>query len=128
MHYHHDCDEYCEDCAPKGAVCDDGEQDTPANCHECGQPLDYSLTSEGVQYVLEYIMEALENGLDCHIVPLEGTAEVEGLAYYHGSRHYEIVRDWARDLEDYSLDRKDTTILQAFLSACSRADAEVQPA
>ena len=123
-HYHHDCEEYCEQCAPPEAYPDDGEQDTPANCAGCGRPLDYSLTTEGVEYVLEHIMDALDLGLDDHIVPLRGTAEEELLDYYQGSPHYEIVRDWAKDLQNYSLNRKDAYIVQAYLDACDHADAE----
>ncbi len=121
-HYHHECEEYCEDCAPKDAKPGNGEQDCPINCCNCGRPLDYSLTSDGVEYVISYIIEALENGLDNHIIPLTGTLEVESLTYYHGSPHYEIVRDWAKDLEAYSLDRKDAVIVQMYLEACDRAD------
>ena len=124
-HYHYDCEEYCDQCASPGAYLDDGEQDTPANCAGCGRPLDYSLTADGVKYVLEYIMGALETGIeDDHIIPLKGTAEEEMLDYYQGSPHYEIVRDWAKDLQDYSLDRKDACIVQAYLTACDYADAE----
>jgi hypothetical protein len=120
-HYHYECDEYCENCLPVASdspeVCSDGgEQDTPANCCVCHRPLDYSLTSEGVQYVLEYIRESLAAGPDewnkvhdCY----KGT-------YYEGSRHVEIVRDWAADLQNYSLDERDKKLVDFFLEVTAK--------
>jgi hypothetical protein len=66
-HYHYECDEWCEDCLPvpaesEGVDYDQGEQDCPANCCACGEPLEYSLTSDGVTYVLEAVRESLKEG------------------------------------------------------------------
>ena len=126
-HYHYDCEEWCEDCLPvpeSAADYDSGEQDTPANCAGCGQPLDYSLTSEGVDYVLDAIIETMECGLDKHVIPLAGTAVKEVLSYYRGSPHYEIVRDWAKELQNHTLDRKDSLIVQCYLDECEREDTQ----
>jgi hypothetical protein len=115
-HYHYNCDEYCEDCLPVSennpeVDYDAGEQDSPGNCCQCHKPLEYTLTSEGVRYVLEYITESLysppeKRNLvhDCY----NGT-------WYEGSRHVEIVRDWAKDLLNYSLNDADRILVDRFL-------------
>lgn len=121
-HYHYGCDEWCEDCLPVSTESaevdyDDGEQDSPANCCACGKPLDYSLTPDGVEYVIDSCLEAMDDW-DDHIIPMADTAESE-MRYYHGSPHFAIVEDWAKDLSNYSLDRKDRFILDAFLAKCA---------
>ena len=121
-HYHYQSDEWCVDCLPAEAPhadvdLDSGEQDTPANCCACGKPLDYTLTAEGVQYVVEAILDNLENGIDEHIIPAAGTAEYE-LTYYHGSPHFAVVEAWAENLRDYALSRKDRYLVNEFLERC----------
>lgn len=115
-HYHYDASEYCEQCLPvsenhRDVSLDSGEQDSPANCSVCHRPLDYSLTGDGVQYVLEKIRESIDKGPaswnvvhDCY----KGT-------YYDGSRHVEIVRDWAKDLSNYFLSEADKKLVERFL-------------
>ena len=72
-HYIYDSESYCERCLPKVtgeslklsleiAQENEGEQDTPANCSRCGRPLKYSLTTDGVDYVLEKIQDILDEG------------------------------------------------------------------
>lgn len=120
-HYHYDCDEYCEACLPvpansKDVDIDEGSQDTPKNCCVCGKPLDYSLTNDGVNYVLDHIRDALREPREerNRIMPLSGTAE-ETMNYYHSSRHVEIVRDWAQDLTSYHLADRDKRLVERFL-------------
>jgi hypothetical protein len=114
-HYHYNFDEYCEQY--------DGSQDTPAHCCACGAPLDYTLTEEGVAYVIDALVDELIDGIDEHIIPLKGTAE-ERLTYYHGSPHYVITMEWAEHLLDNTvgrvpLDRKDAFIVDHYLEVCS---------
>ena len=129
-HYHYAGQEYCDDCLPVNypndkesefVDVDDGEQDTPANCVGCGIPLNYTLTQEGVQYVIQAITDALEEGLDTHIIPTKGTGE-ETLTHYHESPHYEIVRDWATDLTSYNLTEEEIRIVDTFLGFCQVED------
>jgi hypothetical protein len=117
-HYHLQCEEWCEDCLPVPVDSpevdyDQGEQDTPANCCACGEPLDCSLTSEGVAYVLEAIRDSLREGREARnrLVP-----DDDRLSYYRGSRHCEIVRDWAKDLLNYGLIGQDRTLVAHYLS------------
>lgn len=95
-----DCDFYCEDCAPPGAESypdGGGEADCPQHCAHCHEPLGNPLTAEGVRYVIEAITESLEaDDEDRNQVhpSYDGT-------YYEGSRHCEIVRDWAEQISSY---------------------------
>jgi len=102
-------------------VSDAGECDTPCHCGTCGQPIDHTLTSEGVEYVLgsirESIEEAVARGREStwdRIMPMKGTGE-ETLLWWHGARHVEIVRDWAKDLRNYSLESAERAIVDLFL-------------
>jgi len=127
-HYHYDCEEWCEQCLPVPADSeevgyDGGEQDTPAHCAGCGRPLDYRLTAEGVEYVVATLRDALETGIDDHIIPAKGTAEEELSDYYHGSPHYEITRDWARELSGYGgLSDEDEATVARYLEECDKLD------
>ena len=102
-------------------VSDAGECDSPCHCGTCGQPIDYSLTEDGIRYVLESIRESLEDavaqGRDStwdRVMPMEGTAE-ETHTWWHGSRHVEIVRGWAEDLRNYSLEPDERALVDLFL-------------
>ena len=119
--YIYGCECFCGDCLPVSGnhpeVCDgSGEQDSPANCSNCGCPVDYSLTSEGVAYVLEALRDALRESREerDRIMPMRGTGE-ETMTYWHGSRHIEIVRNWAEELTNYYLSRKDKEFVERFL-------------
>lgn len=90
----------------------DAECDTPQHCSRCHRPMEHSLTSEGVRYVLEAMREELRKGRaeyskvnDCY----KGT-------YYEGSRHVEIVRDWARMAQGNGLCGHDRAFVDRFLS------------
>ena len=117
---------YCENCPPPGEEYADcygdggGESDCPQHCAECSQPLDNPLTGDGVEYVLEAILEAYDEPESDRnrIMPLKGTAE-ETATYYHGSRHVAIVRDWAIQISNYSLDRREQFIVDRFLELTS---------
>lgn len=89
------------------------EVDSPENCVECGRLCNYSLTSAGIEYVIDHILDALEEG------PEEWAKPCEGLSYYKGSRHVEIVRDWAEDLKWYGLSRVDKFVIDHFLEVTS---------
>lgn len=100
---------------------DAGECDSPFHCGDCGEPLDYSLTEQGVKYVLESVRESLEeatthgrSGTWDRIMPAKGTGE-ESLTYWHGSRHVEIVRQWAEDVSNYNLEPDEKAIVDLFL-------------
>jgi hypothetical protein len=115
-HYHYDGAEYCEDCLPvdedsEQVEYDCGEQDYPAHCCVCHQPLDYTLTSDGVEYVLDALKVELAKPIDernelhpCYV----GT-------WYEGSRHVEITRDWATALSNCSLTSDQQDLLAQFL-------------
>jgi hypothetical protein len=115
-HYHYDGEEYCEYCLPADAAgpdvdIDAGGQDTPANCSVCGRPLDYSLTPDGVDYVLSAVEKALADGPGVWGALYDGAG-----TYYRGARRVEIVRDWARDLLGYRLAEGRREMVQDFLA------------
>ncbi len=95
--YIDEADTYCELCAPEESqeVFGGRECDAPEHCSICHRPLEYSLTPDGVWYVIEAVLEALENGLDATVYSCyEGT-------YYEDSPHFAIVEDWVKHLSGY---------------------------
>lgn len=93
-HYHFNCDEYCEACLGADvqfADHDDGSQDYPAHCCQCHQLLDCTLTDDGVNYVIEYLTNALAKG---------SATDVE--------------KQWAGLLKDYGLDGEQKQTLEQF--------------
>lgn len=118
-------DHYCYGCLPvntdhPGVMDGSGEQDCPAHCHLCSIPLAYSLTTHGVQYVIDALLSALDEW------PKRGTQIVTDGGYYHGCRQIEVCRDWAEDLRWYSLDVKDKFIVEQFM-ALTGGDAPPSP-
>lgn len=137
MAYAYQATLYCDECAEKimsdlkrpdyeppwdtddyPQRCMDGEEtDSPSNCDSCHRPLDeLSLTSDGVEYVLEHIRESIGQALE------RGRAEywdkVERCydgTYYEGMRHVEIVRDWAEKIRGYGLDPEEQALVDLFL-------------
>jgi hypothetical protein len=115
-HYHYNCDEYCEYCLPVDEDSpevdyDSGEQDSPAHCCVCHQPLEYSLTSDGIEYVLEALREELAK-------PAEERNKVHECyngTHYEGCRHVEITRDWAEHIKWYGLAQEDQELVEKFL-------------
>lgn len=90
----------------------DAECDTPQHCSKCHRPMEHSLTSDGVRYVLDAMREELRKGraeyskaLDCY----QGT-------YYEGSRHVDIIMDWARMAQGNGLCGRDRAFVDRFLS------------
>jgi hypothetical protein len=108
------CTWYCENCAPDGAESypdGGGESDCPANCDTCHVPLRNSLTSDGVNYVLEHIRESLRAGRQTRqtIHPCyNGT-------YYENEQHGQIVEDWTKDIT-WGLKGKDKRLVELFLT------------
>jgi hypothetical protein len=116
-HYCYDADVYCEDCLPVDSEDEDvfydcsGETDVPEHCCVCHTPLDYCLTSEGIDYVLGAMREELAR-------PTEERNKIHGCydgTYYEGSRHVEITRDWAKELLNYCLSEEDKEFVENFL-------------
>jgi hypothetical protein len=127
-----ECEWYCGECKPLVAeeyADGGGESDTPQHCHGCGKPLENTLTSEGVQYALEHAEEEARRPREERerIIPLKGTAEEDGLAWYKGEPHKRIVLDWLDQLNDYclsKLDRARAKIIQRVLGENLTQDAE----
>lgn len=115
-HFIYDGEPYCDCCLPvrendPKVYYDDGETDCPANCSDCGRPLDYTLTQTGVKYVLEAMRESLNESRE------ERNKVIEyGPLYYIGSRQCDVIRDWAIDLSQYSLNNADTDFVKHYLS------------
>ena len=108
---------YCEVC------CDDNyeeefitkdETDTPVNCTSCHGPLDFPLTPEGVQYVIETARGALELGPTEYLKVYScytGT-------FYENCPHVDIVLDWIKDIQNYTgLSEEDETFISKFIEA-----------
>ena len=99
--YMTETDTFCEDCAPEGAECigSDREADYPDHCENCGVPLENSLTSEGVDYVIE---QAKEKALEV----FRGQNHTIGkeLPWYEGCKHSRIVLDWLQQIARYGLE------------------------
>jgi hypothetical protein len=83
---------YCEYCAPNRAWCPGNtqESDSPQNCHECGRPLDVSLTNYGREYVLDCLRLEIRLGRSYYMTKVDSR-----LPYYKGCAHGSIVLDWA---------------------------------
>lgn len=125
--YVYDCACYCYPCLPVETdhpKVDDGsgEQDTPAHCSVCDVPLNYLLTLDGVAYVIDKLLDELDEGQEewDKRIDRPGT-------FYHGCRHVEITRDWAKDLKSYCLDRRDKFIVETFLEATAPKQLEPAP-
>lgn len=93
-HYAYDGEEYCENCGPiqipdrkleRSFVheFDHGETDSPSHCGLCQAPLDYSLTVDGVAYVVEKLKEELQTSGPAAWNEIRETV---GKTYYSGSR------------------------------------------
>lgn len=112
-----DSDDYPKHAGNEGG----GEADTCHHCAGCGVPLENSLTSDGVNHVLEAMRESLQEAVDGgrattwdRIMPLKGTGE-ETMTYWHGSRHVEIVRGWAEQIQGYMLEKDESALVILFL-------------
>ena len=92
------------DCYPT----DQGETDSPMHCSHCHRPLDYNLTSDGVDYVVEYIIQEL---LEWDISPISGDI----LPWYDNCPGTEVVKNWAENLKNYGLDSETEQLVDYFL-------------
>ncbi|MEO2122444.1 MAG: hypothetical protein ABGY10_03870 [bacterium] len=112
------CEFFCEDCAPEGAEGypdGGGEADTPQHCSGCHCPLDNPLTEYGVQYVVEAVKESLAAG---NYTMMCGTPYKGG--WFEGSRHCEIVRGWAEQVQNYNLSDADADTVEKFLEVSEK--------
>ena len=92
----------------------DGSSDCPGNCADCHRPLNNSLTPAGVEYVIDAILESINEGEEARNAVHDEHSQPND--YYKGSRTCEVVRDWAQDLKDsYGLDAKDEFIVNHYL-------------
>lgn len=116
-------DVYCESCAPADMEGDlnSNEVDSPEHCSVCGRPCEYSLTCDGVEYVLNAIAEEISTWPNGHRL-----CRPTDWSYYKGCRHIEIVRDWAVDLCGYPLEGSDFRLVDAFMDLT--ADNKGRPA
>jgi hypothetical protein len=118
--YLNECEYLCLDCAGDISESyhnvydmDSEESDCPQNCAVCHTPLGNALTMDGVRYILEAMRDSLRDGRsnrnlvhDCY----KGT-------YWEGSRHCEIVRDWAEQIKWYGgLSDRDESFVAHYLS------------
>lgn len=92
--YLYEGETYCPMCLPVASNHPDvhdggGEQDTPAHCSVCRRPVKYDLTPEGVQYVIDAMVDTLYEGpaewnkvysLPNVVQPEHRTADVVALA------------------------------------------------
>jgi len=102
----------CEDCgiaqglSEEDSYADAGEADCPQHCAVCHVPLDYSLTTDGVNYVIEALQEQLDAW---ERSPSEAMARWKTVhdhykgTWYEGSPWIVITRDWAKELTWYGL-------------------------
>jgi len=89
---------------------DHGETDSPTHCSQCHRPQEHSLTDDGVQYVLEAVVNAL---LDWDISPIGDI-----LPWYENTPNTEVVKDWAQNvMGNYfnTLDDHDQELIWYFL-------------
>ena len=73
-------DIFCEHCAPDNSEMHQGEADCPYHCEECEAYLDISLTSDGIDYVLNRFEDYLN----------DKTGRIE------------ILKQWADDIQWYT--------------------------
>lgn len=71
-----------------------GEADSPQHCRDCQTPLLNDLTSDGQKYVIEALQEYVQDG--------------------GGSGNGEVLDGWAEQLHDYSLDKSQKFVVDAF--------------
>jgi hypothetical protein len=111
------CEVFCEFCAPEGAVAYDhggGESDCPENCAACHRPLENSLTSDGVEYVMEHIRDELR--MPAEYRNASATHWTDG-DYYKGCTLTAVVRDWAEQLRWYDgLSERDERVIEWYLA------------
>lgn len=125
-HFHYDGQEFCETCLPvdenhPDVDLDQGEQDYIAHCCHCHRPLDCSLTSHGVDQVIESLAEALANE-EWESREIRDVSHLTGEDYYKGLPHWAVLMDWAEHIESYGgLSQTQEGVLRAFLALFRQA-------
>ena len=89
---------------------DRDETDSPLHCNQCHRPIRYRLTNDGVNYVLENIVESL---LNWDISPISK----DSLPWYDNCPNTEVVKDWAKELSWHSLDDHDAELVDYYLDS-----------
>lgn len=114
--YHLDGEPFCIDCWQGRTGVDSpamfGEGDTPEQCSQCHRPLDTTLTSEGVEYVIEHLVEILTTKTDEEWLAVH---EVYQGTWYQGKPWCSIANDWAAKIADYGLSTLQRRILEMFI-------------
>ncbi len=110
----------CEFCAPDSwEECDGGESDSPQHC-SCGRPLEGSLTSDGITYVLDQAEETARDGYT-------GTTGIgNGPPYYVGSPMWAVVSEWIDSLSWYHLDGDEGARCEALGRLFSKWDSRLK--
>lgn len=105
----------CEFCATQAEIdeckCVDNEEtDCPQHCEECARPIKYTLTTDGINYVVEYLQEAI----DRQEYNSKETRTGDPNNYYRGMPIWSVVYDWAVDLKSYWLNETQQAVLDEF--------------
>lgn len=89
---------------------DAGESDIPQNCDSCHKPLEYSLTNDGIDYVVEHVRDTLRMGREyyCKVHPSHDPDN----DYYKDSPAFAVVKDWVEDMRYYNLDKRCSRIFR----------------
>lgn len=113
---------YCDQCCDIEPEYLPQECDSPQHCAACRCPVEYSLTSDGVAYVMEHIIDALRDGIDDTITEAGQGAIQEG-DYYIGMPHCSVVGDWAREIKNYGgLTPSEEYCIDTFLELVNEAE------
>ena len=121
--YLNECEFLCMDCAGVNENSRDvydmdyQESDCPQHCVQCHIPLDNPLTMYGVRYVLDAMRDSLRAGREAR----DTVHECYDGTWYENSRHCEIVRDWAKQIQSYGgLPGRDESFIRHYLSWTER--------
>ena len=111
---------YCGKCASDSMEAHEscGEVDCPQHCAKCHEPLDYTLTSEGIKYVLDKMQEELDSYASAPKKAVKEWSKVHDAykdTYYVGRPRIEIMRDWGKELENCAINDYEQHILDTFM-------------
>lgn len=100
------------------------ETDRPPHCHWCGAPLVTSLTSRGIEAVLQELVGWLRNPSWWFAAspPIVGKW-AKNQTHYTGQPVWAMPRDWAKDLQDYAMSASDRYVVDLFLANVSALEA-----
>ena len=91
------------------------EADAPEHCDWCHILLDVWLTTDGVNYVIDRLRQALKDGLDYHAI---GSI----LPWYEGLPRYSVLVDWADKVALYGLEASQQDVLSDFRDEVKRVE------